>query len=398
MAVAELEQRTVTFHSESDEVLADVRRAFGTVLATLGVRRPIELQRLLKLDSKMSWQICKVAGLSGRTASIPSVPSRASVTRFVNGVSAAGVPARQVQSLNTAYNRFEQLVERHAGDRTSFNSLVASPTELSKEWLATDLQHRRNMFRGESHVMGVHARTRLVAGIFERDSGGGHRFLSLTGYVGLRVLRAMDLIRVHGCSTHNNNHDAYSQISQHRSLTAGSKDSFLLETFCSQPVSNMQVSHGGPIDNSWVRTYLVRPDIGNMGLTTVMFGESYLFKQPVETNSALVTIPLEVLMIDVLAAPGLFCDAPSLSVFREGDMVVADSPPPTILLGDYKVQSLGRGTSDLATADVPNYPDLIHAAALDLQGDIETFDVWRVRLEFPVYHTNYCLNLSYAGC
>ena len=39
------------------------------------------------------------------------------------------------------------------------------------------------------------------------------------------------------------------------------------------------------------------------------------------------------------------------------------------------------------TADVPGYPEMVRAAARDLRGDVEQFECWRVRLEYPIYHS-----------
>ena len=397
MSAVDLDPEPVALDSESDAVLADMRRAFGRILATLGVRRPIELQRKLKLDAKMSWQICKVAGVSSKQASASSIPSRAALTRFVNTAAEAGVAAGELQALAGVYDRFERLVERHAGDRASFNSLITTSAGLSKEWLATDLQHRRNMFRGECHVMGVHARTRVVTAILEPDAQGGVRFLSLSGYVGLRVLREMDDIRLHGCHMRKGDADAAMPAIRHRAVTAAAPGGFMLEAFCSRPLSATRVLQGGNKDTSWISTLLVRPKVGNLGLTTVMFGEYYLLDALPETVGAFVTIPQEVLMIDVLVAPGILTGPPRPRVFRGSDMSPSnpgDEPPDIVpLFGSYDLQSLGHGTSDLATADVSQYPEFVRAAAQDLAGDIETFSTWRFRLEYPVYHSTCRLEL-----
>lgn len=143
-----------------------------------------------------------------------------------------------------------------------------------------------------------------------------------------------------------------------------------------------------------MQTLLLNPLIGNLGLATLMFGENYLLSELPETVGAVVTIPLEAIVLDVIIAPDILSSAPRLSVFRGSDMVMNEMPPePSPILGDYKVQFLGTGTSDIATADVPRYPELIRSAARDLSRDIETFDVWRVRLEFPVYHSTCRLEL-----
>lgn len=71
-----------------------------------------------------------------------------------------------------------------------------------------------------------------------------------------------------------------------------------------------------------------------------------------------------------------------------------DEPPDVVtLFGSFNVQSLGHGTGDLATADVAQYPEFVRAAAQDLSGDIETFGAWRLRLEYPIFHSTCRLEL-----
>lgn len=395
MAVLE-GRRTNRFQSEASEVLSQLQRSFSCVLATLGIRRPVELQKLLNLHAKLSWQICKVASDTGGMLTAPSIPPRVHVSRFVEGAEACGVPAEQVRALWAAYDRFEQLVARHAGDRTSFNSLIAS--EPTDEWLAADLQHRRNMFRGECHAMGVHAQTRLTTVILEPTGRGTEcRFLAVNGYVGLRVLRPIETVRIHRFRLRPARPGEPFEARDHRPLTIGSPDSFLLESFSTRPLPPTQINRGQAGEFQWIETALDRPEVGNLGRSTMLFGERSLLESPLDQINAMLSLPVEVVLVDLLVAPNLPVGAPQMSYFR-GDDRVADRMPDLLpLLGDQTIVSLGHGTGNLATPDVISYPELIRGAAADLEQDIETFKVWRVRVEYPLYHSTVRLSLLGAG-
>ena len=244
------------------------------------------------------------------------------------------MPASEVASLAETYDRFERLVQRHAGDRTSFNSLVAAAAgETNDEWIATDVQHRRNMFRGECHVMGVHAQTRVVAALLERaGTEGGFRLVTVSGYVGIRVLRSMDRVRIHGFRLQQEQPGDLLASHRHRPLTAA-PDGFLLEEFSTRPLPATQVSQGESGESQWVQTFLVKPEVGNLGLTTVMFGEHYLLDSPPTRLSSLLLLPSEVLVMDLLVAPGVLSGPPPLSVFRGDDQALHRPPDVTPAVG-----------------------------------------------------------------
>ncbi len=190
---------TSEFERDATEVLTSFKVAVSSVLAAVGVRRPVELQQTLKLQSTLSWQLFKVAGERSVLSAGGSVPSRASVARFADAAAGVGVPAETVGSLMAAYGGFERLVERHAGDRTSFNSLVSAVTGREDDWLAADLQHRRNMYRGFSAVLGVQVQTKLNCSIvLGRPGTRACDVAFLSGLVDLRMLRPRDAFRVFG--------------------------------------------------------------------------------------------------------------------------------------------------------------------------------------------------------
>jgi hypothetical protein len=380
---------TSRFELEATESLNEIKHVFSDVLARLGVRRPVDLQRKLKLDVTLSWQIFKVAGERSALAAGAAMPSRSNVEKFARNAAENGVGAGEIASLSTAYERFEKVVERHAGDRTSFISLVTGAAGLSDDWMATDLQHRRNMFRGMSHIMGLQARARICSYILTRnneDESHPFQMLVASGYVNLRTLRKIDHVRVHGARIqgHNENTD-FSAVEHHAFGLAGRGG--LLEEFCSHPLPEMRIDHGELHMDTWVETSLVRPDVGNLGSATVMFADKFLSKDLGSKLKQVATIPCEVLMLDLIVPPGLMEGEPKLEVFLGDDRPVNRSSDLTPVIGKNEFICLGKGPGMLTTAEMANYPDMIRAVADKEQIDVSSYDVWRARIEFPVYQS-----------
>ncbi len=388
-------EQPTSFEREATEVLQGLKQSFAGVLASLGVRRPVELQRLFKLDAKLCWQIFKAAQERDVLAAGSVIPARVSIERFASAAS-SHVGAEQISSLTSAYDRFESLVQKHAGDRTSFSSLITAAAGLNEEWLAADQQHRRNLFRGFSHVMGVHAQARLFSFMLTKDPEPGvYGSVAISGYVGLRVLRAMDAVRVHGMQQIPEVPNNESNFLEHKPIGLRGEN-YLLEDFCTHPLPKLQLTTGQTGMENWVHTSLVRPEVGNVGLATVMFGEKWRLRQLPSQLRYLTSIPIEILIQDVLIQPGLMEGPPNLSVFLGNDNFPSRPPDHMPLMGDHKIEFLGKGADVLATPEMPRYPEMATAIAQKLGWNINTFEVWRVRLEYPVYQSTSSIHLHFT--
>lgn len=374
------------FESEATVVLTTLKSAVNSVLAPLAVRRPVELQRLLKIDGTLSWQILKVAGESSVLAAGSSVPSRVSIEKFSTAAAAAGVPEAKVDSLRAAYDAFEKLVEKHAGDRTSFNSLVTSASGMSDDWLAADLQHRRNAFRSLSHAMGAQAKTRFMCTVISE-----HEFFSVSGLLGLRMFRSHARLRVHGTRIEYGVDD--NGVIPHEPLGLSDKcGGYLVEQFSSRPIPALETQRGEFPGGYWVETSLVKPEVGNTGVSDLLFGE---IQRPTSVLSRLQLIsvlPTELITMEVLVEPGLMQRAkpgaiPTGLVFLGDDQAIDRGSDLIPLEGNGVLERLGLGAAALAGPDVPSYPEIIEAAAKHVGRDISKYEVWRLRVEFPLYRS-----------
>lgn len=386
------------FERDAVEALTALKLAFHQVLVTLDVRRPVQLQKLLELDSRLSWLIHKVATERDVMVAGPFVPSRISMEKFGAAAARVGVPKGQVEAVMGAYRRFEEMVELHAGERASFNALASAARGVSQEWQANDLQNRRTIFRCLSAVMGYQARTRLSSCVVSRTKEG-YEIVIVSAFVGLRMLRPRNRVRVQGSRILNSS--GRERGASREPLGASEKiGGYLLEEFCSRPLPRMEMFTGEEVASGdgeryrGVETYLINPEIGNQGVVTVVFGEIYRTpKFPIKLSSTIGT-PTEVLVNDVFLEPGLLgYGAPSGSVFLGEDVPNDRARDVVALDGEFELEVLGKGPERAATSDVPRYPEMVRAVGARLGRDLGQYDLVRLRLEYPLYHSTAKLSL-----
>jgi hypothetical protein len=383
--------RVSSFKDSAAAVLSTLRTATRGVLAELdGISKPADLQRALKLDQTLSWQICRIAGPTDLLSSGSAVPSRTSIERFLKAAKTKGVKAAKAMEILEGYDAFEALIERHAGDRVTFNSMVSAASGVDEEWLTTDLQHRRNMFRGMSHSMGLKARCRLQTAIVT-DSADGKTsdWALLNGQVDLQILRAFDAVRVYGLEFVG---DQQSQASREPLGDCEEAGGHFISKFSSRLPCPLQVSEHRDGRQWNLEASLVRPDVGKLAMKTFMFGHlfrKYPYIEGMRAWNIIVARPVEVLINDMLVAPGsLKGMEPTAEVFWGLKRV---GGPPTEVIpveGKYSVERLGKGADALACPDVPQYPEMIRATAKKTGWDLDEYQAYRIRVEFPIYQTN----------
>ena len=196
------------------------------------------------------------------------------------------------------------MVARHAGDRSTFDSMVSAlvPDESAEQ---LDLVHRRLAFRGQRHILGVQAKTQLkLVAIQPSDDPTMLDGFRVEGFVGLRQLResAPLIIAYSGARK-----DDGSLVRLHREPiepVSGEHGLALLRDFCSKPLPELravETQHG------FVNGEILSKDVGNRAAVTCMAG--HITRQAlhryrtegdsVSGNVVTVRTPCEVLILDL---------------------------------------------------------------------------------------------------
>lgn len=191
------------FEDDTLEAMRLVKASLTKLVKAISpdLARPIDLQKRLQLDSKLCWQVFNILRDKTMLASAQHVPSMTSLKRLFAGAMKQGVSPELVEAVTGAVNEFNYVVDSHAPDRPAFDSMVAAATAGDSD-SRTDLWHRRNAFRSESHIWGVQVET-FISVVFIRPSadGQGKDECTLSVRLGHRRLRPSATIVVHRSST-----------------------------------------------------------------------------------------------------------------------------------------------------------------------------------------------------
>ncbi len=384
------------FEVDAANVLGALRIAITNVLSSLGgIRKATDLQRQLKLEWTLSWQLSQLANTtadgSATLATGAKVPSRSALKRFLDAAATQGVDVDKIARVWSAFERFERLVDLHAGDRSTFISMVSAAAGMNSEWLAADLQHRRNAFRAMSHAAGVQATAKHKCAIYRTSpAGDAWELCVIAGYVGLRYLRPSPnavVFRMRDDAT-----ELTAACREPLGSDSTSAGAYLLPEFSTNPLPLLRTYES---ESGWLVTELEQPAVGKLGASTLRIGTAYRnYPAPKLTDREFrshirVDKPVEVLISDVLLEPGIM-----RGVIPTAGVLIGNGPgntPPgdaLAVLGEHRVEFLGKGPAVLATPDVPDYTDLMHAAARKFGCDVDNFEAWRLRLEFPFYQSD----------
>ena len=383
-------RQKTAFRADAEEVLNSLRTRVSALLSELGnFSRPSDVQRALRLDKTLGRKVFNLASTAEALGSGGVVPSRKSMGRFLEAAKERGINDETVEGVWNAYEVFEKLIETHAGNRLTFNLMVSGTSGGDDEWFAADGQHRRNAFRAMSHTMGLQAKTHLqLSVITETNDGKLFDWAMIVGFYGLRVLRPLPSVRIYGL-TLSPGHGIDRVYREPLGLT-GALEGHLLEAYSSKPLPPLSVLDGTNEFGKWRQVSLNEPEVGNVGTSNLVFGTVHrnvpAVGQPLNIISTL-TKPVEVFLFDVLKKRGSGRPVKPTGKAMLGYNTKFGPEEHLMLKGRFDPQYLGTGSAALSTPEVPHYKDMIDTVAGKLDWDIDDFEAWRIRAEFPIHQS-----------
>ena len=396
------------FEVETATALAAVRKALGALVAALpgDIRRPIDLQRVAQADYRVCWQVFSVLRSGTSIAAANHVPRLPSLRRLLDAAEGMSVRPTLIAAVQTAVQEFDHVVKVHAGDRSAFDAMVAgvSPGGSSE---SIDLLHRRMAYRSLSHLWGMQVETfsRLVL-VRPSASGKGTDECMLNNKLRVRRLRPGVSSRVHGFLERPLPRRAEAQqvlepVDKEAAKTYGVP---LLPEFCSQPVPTFKTVR---TEDGWNYSELAGEELGRRSAVNLTFSGIYRelpFKtngdgRPMVSVGTLMTIPTEMLIFDLAVhRPTYGQVTPEAVVYGalRGSEPPEGSNQAQQLPIRERVLSLGGGADAVQTPEVAQYPEMFRYVCGILGWDPEEFDVYRLRLAFPVLSSDVKLQFHVA--
>jgi len=388
------------FEADAATVLRQMRGVLAQFVAAVpgGASKPVELCKSLGIDMKLSWSLFQIVGATDLLAAGQYVPRPGATRKLLRAAARHGVPADLLERMSSAAGEFERLVKVHAGDRPTFDLMIDGRASNGLDRI--HVAHRRDAFRANSHIWGVQAKTKLLAHFLQPGTENGMADGAvIRGLVGFRRIRPNVpwVIARARCV----DDDGVVRRIPARSLLEPPADDALggsatvpfLTEFCTKPLPECRCINR---TDGFVEHELVEGPVGSTAAITCIMGDVVRNAAPYyrdEHNlhneyTAFVRAPCEVLINDLFVHEDMFGPlTPELIVF--GDLLGGPEYPgggrePPRLPVDEAVDYLGKGPGGIATADVPRYAELARYVFERLGWDGERFDVYRVRVAYPV--------------
>ena len=389
--------RSSDFAEDARHAIQQLRNALGDVVEQLpGGRtmRPAHLADALELDTRLAWKISKIASADDPFLASQYVPGAGGLRIFLRAAARSHVDEQAIQRVNAAFAEYRKVMKAHAGDRDSFDAMLAAHVNVSQS--RVDLTHRKAAFKHLSYIWGVQARTQLHTYLIQPSANPDRLDVAtIRGFVDLRWIRPnvpWRIARFYTIGLEGRNQDQQREaLSPASDAVSATGDLPFMHEFCSKPLPPLRRTPSTRGDEVY---QLVESPVGNKGLVTYIFGEVIRLGEPRYREGgykslvmfALPRTPCETLVFDILLHRDVIeKPAPTAALFNDlFDRASEGSPDDFDRLPLHeRVEELGAGADATRTPDVPSYPEMTRHALKQLGWVEEEFRVFRLRIKYP---------------
>jgi hypothetical protein len=352
--------------------------------------QPQEVARRLGLNKNLTWKVSKIINAADGLSAIPHVPGASGMEILLTGLESAGAPRRNLDAVHQALERFDQVVERHAGDRAQLDLMLDSMGLGANG--APLLASRQLAFQGNSGLWGVQARTRITTAFLVPNATDASLLDSalVGGFVGFRRLRPAAHWPLFRFMSYKHAGGAgWADSVEFPSAHEPHDPPRLLRRFCSASMPEIVTRVNGPA----TEYLLPAGPVGNLGAFDCFFGEIVRGAPRYRTESdpyweftSTITLPIETLVFDLIVHESVELSPPEVRVYGRpmgGPYDPARIDETSALpLAETCVELAGRPPA-VATPLVPRYSDLVHAVMKDLGHGPSAFRGLRLLLRWP---------------
>lgn len=346
------------------------------------VARATDLQAVLGVRMSLAWQIFKIAQIEEPLDTVTYIPRPDSMKKLLTAADEAGFSKEVIGDVDAAYEKFTAFVGRHAGDRGSFDAMIAALGGQAAEQV--DLRDRRAAFRADSNIWGVQSRVLYRCAIRQRsEDNESDTAIMIFGCLGLHALRrvpSLPLMRRVIVLKERNKEESYEQTQQPVKV---------LTDFCSRPIPRIETSQvGGPFHHMLQLNGVgqtARIDCFALdevpGLATG--GQTW-------SAAAFIHSPCEYLIQDFLLPSG-WCMPETAVAKTFGNVAFVEQAvrrsDDLLMPAKETVQYFGTSIDALHDPLFPRAPELVRHVLKD-KGWFETeFDVFRCVVRYPILHS-----------
>ncbi len=394
------------FEEHAREVIGRLREAVGCLIDQLPIDLtdgPTQVARGLKVDTKLAWKISHLLEETNLFEAGRYVPGAAAFRRLLRAVAPHRPPEKLVRAVRSASAEFEAMARSQAGDRRSFDLMLAGQTEGAQ--LRAELEQRKAAYHSNGFLWGVQARAQIKTAIIA-PSADPNRFDAalINGFIGLRRIRTHVPWRM--TSTYSvNDHGEVRSVFDREPLDPdgisadGEITAPLLTKFCTNPLPKLGLvtRKDGAVDFG-----LVKGPLGKSASETCLMGEIIRAAEPrfqvpgFEFNAIYMRLrtPCEVIVLDALVDRELFdsaiYQARLFSDLFAGQLLTQHLDCDELALHET-VDQLGPGIDGARLPFMPRYREMLQYVFDRTGWPADRFMLHRVRIEYPIVPTSLVL-------
>ncbi len=390
----------------SNEAVICVRQAQAAVSdllsgAGLGGARPTEVGRILGVDKTLAWKMSRFSESTDLIKAVKHIPGPGGVEIVLKAALDAGVGPDRVDAVRRADRAFREFVRQRAGDRRSFEAMLAAGGHDER----IELEERKAYYQSGSAIWGVRAKMQMLTLCLRPSETMPDRIdvLQLGGFLNFERLRADVpwIIRRLWTSDTESKGDTDFQRSPLCPEAATGNALPLVPAFCTQPLPDINQYKG---ENGVIYDEIAPGPVGKHGSVTCITGELYTGALPLHRTpdntfgryELVLRTPVESVMFDIYLHKdlghfsdfdytvfGLLEDRPGVGVGKSHDQPIEPAQRAS-RLGEPPIIQSNRFGEHRALVEY----------ALDRAGwePIESFRGYRSELDYPA--TPWCLTMQ----
>lgn len=400
------------FQQETANVLARLRSALIELLSVPvgGIHKSLDVQKHYGVDAKLSWQIFRMISCPDPLQLAPFVPAAGPLRRLLAAAKKRGAPEALVSAAAAAHEAFERHIRTHAGDRTTFDAMLDDVTHSDAAQQA-NLLHRRSIVEGYQHILGVQLDVLVRAFLAHPGSSPGIcDFASLRAKIGLRRLRPqLPLV-----------------VDRSKMMSGGETDEFVrdaldpdaartygapvIPSFCSASLPHLRSQR---MPDGRTLAELTGDAVGRLGSVDLTFGHAWR-NVPLDRaqsgpfrgrfgfgGSTAFNLPARLAILDTFVHRPTFGRMEHELAMWGQTMNLSESSPELAgapqLPCRERVVFLGSGAAAARTAEATRYVEMLQFTTRRLGWDLEEFDVYRIRIEYPLTFTAVTCTFTIPG-
>lgn len=382
-----------------------MRSVLSSVLGEVGVgeqTRPKDLAESLELDTTLAWKTARFLRAPTPFDAAQYIPGTSGLGIVVSAAERAGASWEAVSRARLAIDEFKRFVETEAGDRSSFNAMLAGHAARNRRRAELDL--RKKGYQANRYVLGAEAKVHFSAAVVRWGEGGDTlRYMAIRGFVGLKRLRRCAAWRISSTvMTDDVNHLVRRDLARRPidpdvASMPEREQVPLLTRFCSEPLPRLRRidSNDGRVDFE-----LCDGEVGNAGAMTCVTGEIVDLPPPepdADGRRSLeyaiqIRTPCELRVCDIFVHRDLFPNCPPSVNFHTTIFADHWGFRPSDQLPFYEqIEALGSGLGKAASPDVPRHGELLRFAFTQVGWNPDEFLGHRFRMEYPPVPTRVTL-------